>query len=287
MSVMKVKLRVCALALAPTLGAAGCMLPVTTGAPLPPTTVGKGQFGVALSGEFPTLNLISDNRDANQRDDLTDHGEAIAIAATGTLAYGLGDDTDLELALEGALYYAILPLPTGGSIGLRQHIAGGDTLDIGLAARIGGVTTGGTTTTSEGTSTTDEASAAYAAVEGIAQFSRGVIRPLLSLNVMGFRITRAPEDEPIQRFKGISETVTFGLSFVSNRAQITPYAALTTFESEQFRSSFFVSGGIAFAFRRDRNRREPPPPPAYPAGYPPAGQPYPPPGQPLPPPPMP
>jgi len=262
--------------------ASGCILPVSTGAPLPATTVGRGRAGIAISGEFPTLNLISNNSDANRNnEDLTwGRGEAPAIAATGTLAYGLGDDTDIELALEGALYYILLPLPTGASIGLRQHIAGGDTFDVGLAARLGGVTTGRTTTNSDGTASSDSASAEYAAVEGVVQLSHGVLRPLVSLNVMGFNITRAPEDEPVQKFKGISETVTLGFAFVSRFAQVTPYAAFTTFESEQFRSSFFVSGGIALAFRPDRNPRRPD---AVPAVY----QPPPPPGQPLPPPPMP
>ena len=78
----------------------------------------------------------------------------------------------------------------------------------------------------------------------------------------------------MERFKGISETVTFGLGFVAHHAQFAPYIAVTTFESEQFRSSFFVSGGIMLALRRDRNHREefqqvPPPYPYTPMAPPP------------------
>jgi hypothetical protein len=283
--------------LAVAIAASGCILPVSTGAPLPPTTVGAGKVGFAMSGEFPTLNLISDNTTSNQNsEDLTyDRGEAPAIAATATLAYGLGDETDVEVALEGALYYGILPLPTGASIGLRQHLLATDSWDLGLAARFGGVTTGNTKTNADGTATDDEASAEYLAAQGVIQLRHGPIRPLVSVNVMGFKITRAPDDEPVEHFKGISETVTVGLGFVSRIAQFAPYIAVTTFESEVFRSSFFVSGGIMLALRRDRNHREiaapvspysyPPPPPYSPGQpYPPPGQPYPPPGQPLPPP---
>src|SRR6185503_2067370 len=95
---------------------AGCILPVSTGAPLPATTVGKGNVGFALSGEAPTLDLIADhdNQQTGTGDAIA-YGAAPAAATTLTFSYGLTDDTDLEVAGEGAFYYFILPAPTGGS----------------------------------------------------------------------------------------------------------------------------------------------------------------------------
>src|SRR5438093_3029538 len=113
--------------------ATGCILPVSTGAPLPATTVGKGNVGFAISGEAPTLDLIADqdNKSAGNNNAIA-YGAAPAAATTLTFAYGVGEDTDVEVAGEGALYYFILPMPTGGSIGVRQHFAAGDTFDVAL-----------------------------------------------------------------------------------------------------------------------------------------------------------
>src|SRR3954468_18104410 len=101
-----------------------CFLPVATGAPEPATTVGKGNVGVALTGEAPTLDLVADNKDSSAPDtDYTSsYGEAPAAALRATIAYGLGENTDVELAIEGQLWFFFLPLPTGASLGLRHHL---------------------------------------------------------------------------------------------------------------------------------------------------------------------
>ncbi len=258
----------------------GCILPVTTGAPLPATTVGKGKFGFAMSGEAPTLNLISENHDYTDT-----YAAAPAAAATLTLSYGIGENTDLEVAGEGALYWFFLPLPTGGSGGIRQHFDVGDTFDFALAAKVGGVAMSDTsTTTVNGSSSTsnDHASAIYGAFQGVLATKHGPVRPLVSLSIMPFRIKRAINDEPEVRFKGEGSSLTAGLQLVGSSFVATPYVAVTNFQSETFSGGWFVSGGILLAFRRDRNR----PadviqvlPPAQPApGYYPPPPPYQPPG---------
>ncbi len=256
---------------------AGCILPVSTGAPMPATTVGRGKVGFAMSGEAPVLDLIANNKDPNNNDYTSTYGESPAAAATLTLSYGLGDDTDLEIAGEGALYYFLLPIPTGASIGLRQHLLASDAVDIGLAARLGGVTSGGTSTDSMGNSKTDEASAYYGAIQGIVQLHSGRFRPMAAINLMPFHISRAPEGYPIQRFKGFASSATIGLMIVTNHAQFGPYLTATDFESENFSGGRFISGGVMLAIRPDRNRPPPPPPQVMAPG------PY----APLPPPPMP
>lgn len=257
--------------------ATGCILPVSTGAPLPATTVGKGRIGGAISGEAPTLDLIADDDNSSTTtSDPIAYGAAPAAALTFTLSYGITDDTDLEVAGEGALYYFILPLPTGGSIGLRQHIDAGESLDLGVALKIGRVGSSSEVTDSNGNKTESGASAAYGALQAVLQTKRGMMRPLLAINLMAARIHRSPSDEPAFDFRGLASSVTGGLMFVGKHALVGPYLAATNFYSDRFdNSGWFVSGGLAFAIRPDRNRERPLPPPyappspmVYPSGPP-------------------
>ncbi|HEX5058796.1 MAG TPA: hypothetical protein VFV99_05515 [Kofleriaceae bacterium] len=243
----------------------GCILPISTGAPMPATTVGKGHIGGAMSGEAPVLDLIADeNAGAGSGGDPISYGAAPAAALTFTLSYGLGDNTDLEVAGEGALYYFILPLPTGGSIGLRQHFDAGDALDIAVAARFGHVGSSSSVTDSNGNSTESSASANYGALQLVAQTKQGWVRPLLAINLMPSKIHRAPSEDPAYDFKGFASSVTGGLMLVGAHTVFGPYLAATNFYSDRFdNSGWFVSGGIMFAVRPDRNRPKPPPPPMY------------------------
>jgi hypothetical protein len=239
-----------------------CYLPVATGAPESATTVGQGHLGVSINGEAPTLDLIANDTGSGSGDfDYTSsYGEAPAAAMRLTLAYGLGDNTDLEVAAEGQLWFYFLPLPTGASIGLRQHFDGGDLFDIALAARVGGVSSGSTQVNDMDVASRDDASAIYGALSGVIQTKNGFVRPLLSLQVMPFKVTRAVEGNPIQKFLGAATSTTLALMFVGDRVQFGPYVAFTNFESQQFKGGFFPSGGLMLAFRPDRNRPKPPDP---------------------------
>lgn len=250
--------------------ATGCILPVSTGTPLPATTVGKGRLGGAISGEAPVLDLLADGDDY---DDL--RGAAPAAAMTVSLAYGLTDDTDLEVAGEGALYFFILPLPTGGSLGLRHHVAATETFDIALAGRVGGVSAGAEVTTGS-SSSQSEASAVYGALQGIIQLRNGWIRPMAAVNLMPFRIRRAPSSEAPYTFRGLASSVTLGLMVVGSHIQFGPYFTYTNFASERFENGFFPSFGLMLAVRPDRSRTHEPVMPATPYyGPPPPPAPYP------------
>ena len=274
-------LSVCPLALA------GCFLPVATGASEPATTVGHGKAGVAINAEAPTLDLIA-KKDSGTPQDYTDtYGQSPAAAARFTLAYGLTDDTDIEVAAEGELWFFFLPIPTGGSIGFRHHVDTGDAFDVAFAARVGGVSAGLDYNDSNGNSVKNEASAEYASFQGVIQLKNGPVRPLASINLMPFHIKRTPGSDPVQKFTGIASSVTFGLMLTSRIGQFGPYITLTNFESQDFSGGTFFSGGLMLAFRPDRNRHvEPPayapppyapPPPMYPQPqpYPQQPQPYP------------
>lgn len=234
----------------------GCILPVSTGSPLPATTVGQSKVGFAMSGEAPTLDLISDqdNKQAGNSDAIA-YGAAPAAAATLTFSYGLTDDTDVEVSAEGALYFFIIPIPTGGSIGIRQHFDLGDSIDFGLAARFGHVASTATITANDGSSTTSGARANYGALQAIAQSKTGFMRPMLAVNFMPATIKRSPSDSDPFSFKGVASSVTLGLQFIGSKALVEPYLTATNFYSDRFdNSGFFVSGGILLAIRPDRNR---------------------------------
>ena len=259
----------------------GCFLPVATGAPEPATTVGHGHAGVALSGEAPTLDLIAKKNGSTPSDYTDTYGQSPAAAMRFTLSYGITDDTDVEVAAEGELWLFFFPLPTGGSIGLRHHVDTGDNFDVAFAGRVGGVSAGLDYTDTNGSTTKNEASAEYAAIQGVIQLKHGPIRPLASLNLMPFHVKRTPGNDPVQKFTGIASSITFGVMLTSRIAEFGPYVTVTNFESEQFSGGFFASGGLMLAFRPDRNRHVEPPayaPPPYaapPPMYPQQPQPYP------------
>ncbi len=238
---------------------AGCILPVSTGAPMPATTVGKGRIGGAMSAEAPVLNLIAEDPDGNSDpDNAISYGAAPAAAFNFTLSYGLTDSTDLEVTGEGSLYFFIIPLPTGGSIGIRQHFDASDEIDFALAARIGHVGTGDS-------DDTEGASANYAQVQGVIQLKHGGMRPLLALNLMPANIKRTFSSEPDYSFNGFASSLTFGLMFTGDKVTAGPYIVGTNFYSDRFDNvGWFVGGGLMFASRPDRTLKPAPPPPYAP-----------------------
>jgi hypothetical protein len=261
----------------------GCFLPVATGAPEPATTVGHGKAGITVSGEAPTLDLIAKKNGSTPQEYTDTYGQSPAAAMRATLSYGLTDDTDVEVAAEGELWFFFFPLPTGGSIGFRHHVETGDAFDVAIAGRVGGVSAGLDYTDSNGATVKNEATAEYGAAQGVIQLKHGPIRPLASINLMPFHVKRTPGSDPVQTFTGLASSVTFGLMLVGRFAQIGPYVTVTNFESQQFSGGFFASGGVMLSLRPDRSRPKEPPPPAYAPPY--APPPYAPPPY-APPPPM-
>jgi hypothetical protein len=242
----------------------GCFLPVATGAPEPATTVGRGKLGAALTGEAPTLDLIAKKNGSSPAEYTDTYGESPAAAMRFTLSYGITDNTDIEAAAEGELWFYFFPLPTGGSIGFRHHIDTGDDFDVAIAGRVGGVSAGLDYTDGDGNSEKNEATAEYGAAQGVIQLKHGPIRPLFSVSLMPFHVKRTPGDDPVQKFTGFASSATLGLMFVGRYAQFGPYITVTNFESQEFSGGFFTSGGVMLAFRPDRSRpKEPPPPPPY------------------------
>lgn len=220
-----------------------------------------------MAAEAPVLNLVAETGDGSaDPDNAISYGAAPAASFNFTLSYGLTDTTDVEVTGEGALYYFILPLPTGASIGLRQQLVLGESFDFALAARIGHVGTGDNDNDSG-------ASANYANLQGVVQFNQGTLRPLVALNLMPATISRRFGDPAEQDYKynGLASSLTFGLLFTSDHLTAGPYLVGTNFYSDRFDNlGWFVGGGLMFAVRADRHRKPDPPPPPYngpPPGY--------------------
>jgi hypothetical protein len=224
-----------------------CFLPIATGAPQPATTVGKGSVGVGFYEEAPTLNLTADEESLA-------NAVAPAAAAVATVSYGLAEHTDVEASLEVAAYLFLLPLPVGGSVGLRHHAHAGGKLDVGLGVRVGGVAVGGDSKDSDGNTQTDKASAIYAAASATLQGAYGRFRPLVALQAMPLRISRELSGQADQSFTGLASSATLGLMFQLGALQLGPYGSATFFKSADYGGAGFFSLGLALGFRRDTRR---------------------------------
>ena len=98
---------------------------------------------------------------------------------------------------------------------------------------------------------------------------RGIVRPLLALNLMPARIDRDPSDAPLFTYRGLASSVTAGMLLTGRSVVAGPYLTATNFYSDEFNNSgWFVSGGLLLALRPDRNRPREPDPPPQPSPYP-------------------
>ncbi|MBK9072807.1 MAG: hypothetical protein IPL79_17670 [Myxococcales bacterium] len=216
----------------------GCFLPLSAGAPQMASTVGKGSYGTSLALEAPTLDLSGEDGSI---------GVAPAAGGTATVAYGVGDRTDLEVSLEGAMYLFILPMPTGGAVGVRHQVVASEQFDVAIAGRLGGVATSFSSDGNE-----QKYSATYAAASVAVQGAYGPFRPLLSAQVMPARITRNVNGDAT-KFVGTAASVTLGAMFqLSDRVQLGPYWAGFSFASERVERITEWSAGVMLAVRGDR-----------------------------------
>lgn len=251
----------------------GCYLPISTAAPQPARTVGKGGWGVSFSSEIPTLNLIAKG---DQRTDASGNPDDLVAPANSMdfgLAYGLTNHIDLEANVEGAMMIFVVPLPLGVSGGVRVHIIHNDVFDLAVAGRIGHIGLSDSTD-SQSADDTNHADATYLAGSGVIQLNPGgTVRPSIALQEMPATIDVDLAGEAARTYRGAASSLTFALELVADHLSITPFVSLTSFDSPDIRSARFVSGGVQL--QRRNNVREPvavflPPPPAPPPPPPPS-----------------
>ena len=241
---------------------AGCFLPIATGAPQPARTVGKGKWAFNFSSELPTLNLIADDRDTSgsepgqesQPDDLVAPANSMNLGAS----VGLTNHIDLELNVEGAMLFFIVPFPLGVSGGVRAHVIHNDYIDLGVAARVGylGLTVSDVGADSTDDSDEDHADATYGALSAVLQLNpNGIARPGIAIQEMPASIDLDLAGEEPSTFRGVASSVTILCEFATARLSITPFITFTTFDSDKLDPARFVSGGISFS-RRENQRAQ-------------------------------
>ena len=159
---------------------------------------------VALSGEAPTLDLIANNEGSSPTGN--DTGQLRRSARRGRDAY---DELwhhrqhRLEIAAEGELWFFFLPIPTGGSIGLRQHFDAGDSFDFAIAAKVGSVRLRRTSSRPPAARKKESsARATYGVISAVMQSKRGPIRPLAAVSFMPATHQSAPRWRSVTSSRG-------------------------------------------------------------------------------------
>ena len=236
----------------------GCFLPISTAAPQSATTVGKGNMGATIYGEFPTVDLLSTQTDDAEESD--GYGLAPLPTTTFQLAYGITDKADLEVALDGVLYI-IIPLPLGGSIGGRLQLIDRDRFAVAASGKVGYVGLG---VNGEPDSDPDGevgVSAAYTAITMTAQFMpRGFFRPAAAMTFMPARVTNEIKGETPENFMATTMSITLTGMLALGPVEAGPFVNLVYFSSPNLAgTATFATGGIMIALRGRKDRPEPAP----------------------------
>jgi hypothetical protein len=247
-----------AAALLVVVSSSGCFLPVSTAAPQSATTVGKGNVGATLYGEFPTVDLLSTQTDDD--DDSEGYGMAPLPTATFQLAYGITDKADLEVALDGVLYI-IIPLPLGGSIGGRLQLIDRDKFAVAASGRVGYVGLGVNDSLESDSEREVGVSAAYTSITMTAQFMpRGFFRPAAAMTFMPARVTNEIRGETPENFTATTMSVTLTGMLGLGPLEAGPFINLVHFSSPNLAgTTSFATGGIMLALRGSKDREQPEP----------------------------
>jgi hypothetical protein len=182
----------------------------------------------------------------------TTTSDAVAVAPSASMdlgiAYGVTDALDLEVDVIGALYLFFLPVPLGGSAGLRARVLEG-AVDLAFAGRVGYV----------GEGEENHADARFLALSGVCQLAGNeTVRPGLALQAMPAQVHVDLANEPERTFSALALSATAMVELVVGSVAITPYVAGTLFESDNVDGARLLSAGISFTGGRNSRRETPP-----------------------------
>jgi hypothetical protein len=246
--------RALALAAAALAGLAGCWLPLGTAQPQSASTVGQGGIGATLYGEFPTVDLIATQDESS---DLPPDHYGLSPLPTASLqvAYGIDDDLDLEVSLDGTLYI-IVPIPYGASAGVRYQLLWTPEIAVAVAGRIGHIGLG---VSSEGESRS--MSASYASL-GLAAHAYlvGPLRMGGSVTVIPTLVRDEVTEDETRNFGAVAASATFTPSLVLGPVEVGPFFNLAYLDSPNLRgSTMFGTVGVMMALRGQKRPPELPP----------------------------
>lgn len=241
----------------------GCFLPLGTAAPQSATTVGDNGFGASYYAQAPTIDLFG--LDEETLPDQEDEPDGLGSAHLG-VQLGMNERLDLELQVDAAALLLLLPAPLGGSIGFRHRLYDGHWLDVATAGRAGFLTVD-----PEGEE--GRVNALYGSASVTAQLARGVVRPLLAMSLTPAGILSSNTDGSLDTAAGAAWGATGGVTLVFGRVQVTPYVALTEFDSTETDRTQSMSFGFSVAIRYTSDELtamfpQPPLPPEPPTGPP-------------------
>ncbi len=233
----------------------GCFLPLSTAAPQSARTLGQGQFGVTFYAEMPTLDLLASQTDAQ------DEEYAIAPFPTATAQIGVGvtDSLDIEAALDGQLWFYVLPLPLGGSLGARYQVLYNQDMAIAVAGRVGYVGFG-VSEVDETTDVTETVSATYGVLTGVIQaMPDRVFRPSLAVSVIPASVKNEIINEAAENYGAVSTAATITLAIGAGPLEVGPFVNLVYFNSPNLSgTASFATGGVSIALRQQKKKKKSP-----------------------------
>ncbi len=221
---------------------------MSTGAPQSATTVGKGEVGLTAYAEAPTVDLQASSEDPYTGD--YDYSPLPTMSVEA--AFGLTDNLDLELGLDGVLYF-VVPVPLGASLGLRQQVVDMPELAVAINARVGYVQL---TENSSNSEVREEFDGVYGKLTGVARYNpHGVVRPGIALTLAPARVYLDRANETPTHYDARSATLSATLAIALGNFELGPFANLVAFDSPRLQGgAVFYTGGFMFAWRPEKVR---------------------------------
>jgi hypothetical protein len=170
--------------------------------------------------------------------------------------------------VDGALYYFLLPLPLGASIGVRGQVRDSDQLAVALAGRFGHVGLGSSKEDANGNDVSTNAT--YGDVSVAGQLNpRGTLRPGLAVSLLPAYVRNSATNSAAENFSATAVSATLSLTIAAGGLEIAPFANFVHFTSDNLGGGrSVVTGGFSLAARPQHARR-PSLPPSAPPGAPP------------------
>ena len=236
--------------------AAGCVLPFSHSTPQPATTVGKGNSAFAVRSQIPTVNMLA----AGDRQSMVSE---LPLAPYPTISleyiYGLNTSLDLELGIDGTMYYFVLPAPSGLWGGLRTNIVDGTKIAVSLAGRVGGIVgftnDDGKDDLDDGSDNETDVGGVYGQASISAQFNPyGTFKPGISIAAVPAAIFADRRSYFAQVY-----SVTASLGIAGRRFEFYPFFDVAAVDAQNSSGAEFVlSGGLYIRFSRTKRQSKPP-----------------------------
>jgi hypothetical protein len=220
--------------------AAGCHVPVSTATPQRPTTSGAGGWSVAGQLEAPVVDMLATVASEPSAATPNRYPWAEFPAFELEVAYGASERLDVEVGVQGGLYF-VVPIPHAAFAGVRHHAYAGRRHDVGWFARAGygGFLAFWNEVPYDGS----RVRVAYGSTGAAWRMTWRAVRPGLSLAAHPMRVTPDIAGPAVDDFLALGTTATLSVDY---RA-VTPFVSGGLIVSEHARGNAPVlSAGLAW-----------------------------------------